>query len=58
MNTVGRYHLVLPAGGRETLYGWWASETVARGKLAAWSVGTATDQGPASPSPTTRTARR
>ncbi|MFG3085102.1 hypothetical protein [Streptomyces parvulus] len=34
--TAGRYHLVLTAGGREMLHGYWASEAVARGKFSSW----------------------
>lgn len=31
-----RYHLVLSLDGRPTMHGWWADETVARGRFTAW----------------------
>lgn len=31
-----RFHLVLTTAGRPVAQGWWASESVARGKFVAW----------------------
>lgn len=31
-----RYHLVLAAGGRRLMSGWWADEATARRKMVRW----------------------
>ncbi|MFF9244839.1 hypothetical protein ACF1AY_38970 [Streptomyces sp. NPDC014776] len=33
MTDAGRYHLMMEAGGRSVLHGWWNSLPVARGKF-------------------------
>jgi len=36
MSGPGRYHLLLSAGGRLVLHGWWGSEATGRRKLVGW----------------------
>ncbi|MFF5861038.1 hypothetical protein ACFY8B_36510 [Streptomyces sp. NPDC012751] len=36
MTGSGRYHLLLAAGGRPVLHGWWGQEETARDKFRRW----------------------